>query len=67
LGTSASSRVKTIAENHFKDGEIRRGVEVDGQLYQAAAAKSLREQVQGGAVFDAASYARLAKLLAKSK
>jgi hypothetical protein len=67
LGTSASSRVKTIAEIHFKDGEIRRGVEVDGQLYQAAAAKSLREQVQGGAVFDAASYARLAKLLAKSK
>jgi DNA invertase Pin-like site-specific DNA recombinase len=67
LGTSASSRVKTIVEIHFKDNEIRRGIEIDGELIQAAAAKSLREQVIAGAVFDAASYARLAKLLAKSK
>jgi DNA invertase Pin-like site-specific DNA recombinase len=65
LGTSASSRVKTIAEIHFKDGSIRRGIEIDGELYQAAAAKSLREQVQGGAMFNAAWYGKAARAIAR--
>jgi hypothetical protein len=65
LGTFAASRVKVVLEIDFRDGSRVRGIEVDGQLIQAAAAKSIRGQVLAGAVFNAAWYSKAAKSITR--
>ena len=63
LGTFAASRVKIVLEINFRDGSRVRGIEIDGKLIQAAAAKPIREQVLAGLKVDAATYAKWVKLL----
>jgi DNA invertase Pin-like site-specific DNA recombinase len=65
MGTIRSAPLRLVLEIHFTNGEIRRGVEVDGELIQSAAAKSLREQVQGGTVFNAAWYGKAARAITR--
>jgi hypothetical protein len=67
LGPADASPVRAVVEVHFKDGEIRRGVEVDGELVQGSAAKPIRQQVLDGFVFDADYYTLAAKSLSRKK
>jgi DNA invertase Pin-like site-specific DNA recombinase len=63
LGDHKSAPLRLVLEIEFANGDRRRGIEVDGKLVQATAAKPLREQVLAGARFDAATYAKWAKVL----
>jgi DNA invertase Pin-like site-specific DNA recombinase len=67
LGPADSSPVRAVVEVHFKDGEIRRGIEIDGQLFQAKSATPIRQQILDGFVFDDSWYARVSRVLAASK
>ncbi len=67
MGTAKNAPLRLILEIHFTNGEIRRGVEIDGQLVQATAAKPIREQVVAGTVFDADYYNLAAKSLSRKK
>lgn len=61
LGTARSAPLRLVLEIEFTNGDRRRGIEIDGRLVQATAAKSLREQVLAGVAFDAALYGKLTK------
>jgi hypothetical protein len=63
LGTARNAPLRLVLEIHFTNGEIRRGIEIDGELYQAAAAKPIREQVIGGMKFDQKTYEAMKKRL----
>jgi hypothetical protein len=67
MGTAKNAPLRLILEIYFTTGEIRRGIEIDGQLVQAAAAKPIREQVVAGTVFDAGYYNLAAKSLSRKK
>jgi hypothetical protein len=67
MGTAKNAPLRLILEIHFSNGEIRRGVEVDGQLVQATAAKPIRDQILAGSSFDADWYTLAAKSLARKK
>lgn len=61
LGENRSAPLRLVLEIEFANGDRRRGIEVDGKLVQATAAKSLREQVLAGVKFDAKTYEALTK------
>ena len=63
LGTVRSAQLRLVLEIEFTNGDIRRGVEMDGRLIQSPSPKPLREQVLAGMKFDAAGYAKLIKAL----
>jgi DNA invertase Pin-like site-specific DNA recombinase len=63
LGTARNAPLRLVLEIVFTNGEIRRGIEIDGELYQAAAAKPIREQVIGGMKFDQKTYEAMKKRL----
>jgi DNA invertase Pin-like site-specific DNA recombinase len=63
LGTARSAPLRLVLEIEFTNGDRRRGIEIDGRLVQATTTKPLREQVLAGVKFDAATYAKLAKVL----